>query len=128
MKTGRRRPSGSATVGHRRMQEQQPHALDAVFGALSDPIRRTILARLARGECSVTALGKPFDVSPPAISKHLRVLETSGLITRRKAGRVHYCRLRMDALHRAGDWIEKQGAFWEQQFDSLAKYLDQEQA
>ena len=127
MKAVRRRPSGSATAGHRRMREQRPNALDAVFGALSDPIRRTMLARLARGECSVTALGEPFDVSPPAISKHLRVLETSGLITRRKAGRVHYCRLRMDALHRAGDWIEKQGAFWEQQFDALAKYLDQEQ-
>lgn len=123
--SGRR--SGGATTRHRRMRRERPDALDAVFGALSDPIRRTMLTRLARGECSVTALGEPFDVSPPAISKHLRVLETSGLITRRKTGRVHYCRLRVDALHRAGDWIEKQKAFWEQQFDALAKYLNQEQ-
>jgi DNA-binding transcriptional ArsR family regulator len=121
------RRSGGATTRHRRIRRERPDALDAVFGALSDPIRRTMLTRLARGECSVTALGEPFDVSPPAISKHLRVLETSGLITRRKTGRVHYCRLRVDALHRAGDWIEKQKAFWEQQFDALAKYLDQEQ-
>jgi DNA-binding transcriptional ArsR family regulator len=117
VKASERRRSRGATVS----------SLDAVFGALSDPIRRTILARLARGECSVTTLGKPFDVSPPAISKHLRVLETSGLIARRKTGRVHYCRLRADALHRAGGWIQKQRAFWEQQFDALAKYLDQEQ-
>lgn len=111
MKVSARRRSSGATAG----------SLDAVFGALSDPIRRTILARLARGECSVTALGEPFDVSPPAISKHLRVLKTSGLIARRKTGRVHYCRLRVDGLHRAGDWIQKQRAFWEQQFDALAK-------
>lgn len=121
------RPSGRATARHRRMRQERPNALDAVFGALSDPIRRTMLTRLARGECSVTTLGEPFDISPPAISKHLRVLETSGLITRRKTGRVHYCRLRVDALHRAGDWIQKQGEFWEQQFDALAKYLDGEQ-
>ncbi|MBI3696791.1 MAG: winged helix-turn-helix transcriptional regulator [Acidobacteria bacterium] len=96
------------------------HRLDAVLGALSDPIRRAILARLARGECSVTTLGKPFSVSAPAISKHLRVLETSGLISRRKAGRVHYCRLRAGPLREAGDWIQQQGAFREQQFDAFA--------
>ena len=123
--SGRR--SARATARHSRLRQERPNALDAVFGALSDPIRRTMLTRLARGECSVTTLGEPFDVSPPAISKHLRVLETSGLITRRKTGRVHYCRLRVDALHRAGDWIQKQGEFWEQQFDALAKYLDEEQ-
>lgn len=100
--------------------------LDAVFGALSDPTRRAILARLARGECSVSALSGPFSVSPPAISKHLRVLETSGLIARRKAGRMHYCRLRTDRLRRAGDWIQQQRAFWEQQLDALSRYLDTE--
>ena len=125
------RPSGRrssrATARNRRLRQEQPNALDAVFGALSDPIRRTMLTRLARSECSVTPLGEPFNISPPATSKHLRVLETSGLITRRKTGRVHYCRLRVDALHRAGDWIQKQGEFWEQQFDALAKYLDGEQ-
>src|SRR5215471_13406997 len=101
--------------------------LDGVFGSLSDPIRRAMLARLARGESSVTALGKPFAVSAPAISKHLRVLESSGLITRRKSGRVHYCRLHADPLREAGDWIQQQRAFWEQQLDALATYLDEEQ-
>jgi DNA-binding transcriptional ArsR family regulator len=100
--------------------------LDAVFGALSDPIRRAMLARLARGESSLTTLSEPFAVSAPAISKHLRVLESSGLISRRKVGRVHFCRLRADPLREAGDWIQQQRAFWEQQFDALAKYLDKE--
>jgi DNA-binding transcriptional ArsR family regulator len=86
-----------------------------------------MLARLAGGECSVTALGEPFPVSPPAISKHLRVLRKCGLIDRRKSGRVHYCQLREGALRAAGDWIRQQTAFWEQQFDSLAGYLDKEQ-
>jgi len=85
-----------------------------------------MLARLAGGECSVTALSEPFTVSPPAISKHLRVLEQSGLIDRRKSGRVHYCRLREGALRSAGDWIRQQTAFWEQQFNALAVYLDKE--
>ena len=87
-----------------------------------------MVARLAGGECSVTALGEPFPVSPPAISKHLRVLQESGLIDRRKSGRVHYCRLREGELRSAGDWIRQQSAFWEQQFDALAVYLDKEQA
>jgi len=86
-----------------------------------------MLTRLARGESSVTTLSEPFAISAPAISKHLRVLESSGLITRRKVGRVRYCRLRADLLREAGDWIQQQRAFWEQQFDALAKYLDKEQ-
>jgi DNA-binding transcriptional ArsR family regulator len=102
--------------------------LDEVFGALSDPIRRAILTRLAGGECPVTTLAEPFAVSPPAISRHLRVLEKSGLIARRKSGRVHYCRLRPEALRRGGDWIQQLTAFWERQFDALARYLDQEQS
>ena len=102
--------------------------LDAVFAALSDPTRRAILARLVQRECSVTELWKPFEISAPAISRHLRVLETSGLISRRKAGRVHYCRVRPDELRQAEDWIMKQRAFWEQQFDALARYLDEEQS
>jgi len=110
------------------MPKPQIRRLDAVFGALSDPIRRGMLARLARGESSVTALGEPFAVSAPAISKHLRVLESSGLISRRKVGRVHYCRLRADPLGEAGDWIEQQRAFWEQRFNALANYLDKEQS
>ena len=82
-----------------------------------------MLARLARGECSVTALSAPFRVSAPAISRHLRVLEGAGLIDRRRVGRVRYCRIRVGALSAAGDWIKEQQAFWEQQLDALAKHL-----
>ena len=101
-------------------------ALDSIFSALSDPIRRDIVARLTRGPCSVTQLGAPFAVSVPAISKHLAVLERCGLIHRWKAGRVHYCRLLADPLERAGDWIRQHQAFWERQLDSLGDYLDRE--
>jgi DNA-binding transcriptional ArsR family regulator len=100
--------------------------LNAVFGALSDPTRRAMVARLSCGECSVTELGEPFAVSAPAISKHLRVLESSGLIERRKEGRIRYCRLRPAPLQEAGGWIQQQQAFWQQQFDALAKYLEKD--
>ncbi|MBK5294120.1 MAG: winged helix-turn-helix transcriptional regulator [Acidobacteriia bacterium] len=102
--------------------------LDAVFGALADPIRRAILARLAQGECSVSMLAEPFAVSLPAISKHLRVLESSGLITRRIEGRVHRCRFRAEELREASEWIKEQQDFWETQFQALARYLEQEQS
>ena len=85
-----------------------------------------MLTRLAGGECSVTALGEPFPISPPAVSKHLRVLESAGLIARRKNGRVHYCRLRVRPLHHSSDWIQQLTAFWSRQFDALARYLDKE--
>jgi DNA-binding transcriptional ArsR family regulator len=117
-----------ASAALRRASGLQANSLDDVFGALSDPIRRAILTRLAEGECAVSALGEPFAVSPPAISKHLRVLEKSGLIARRKSGRVHYCRLRPDPLRRGGDWIQQLTAFWEGQFDALARYLDEERS
>jgi DNA-binding transcriptional ArsR family regulator len=101
-------------------------ALDGIFAALSDPIRRDIVARLTRGPCSVTQLGAPFAVSAPAISKHLAVLERCGLIHRWKVGRVHYCGLLADPLERAGGWIRQHQAFWERQLDSLGDYLDRE--
>jgi len=101
--------------------------LDGIFGALADPIRRAIVARLAQGECSVSVLAEPFSVSLPAISRHLRVLESSGLVTRRIEGRVHHCRLRAEELHRAKGWIEEQQAFWEKQFQALAHYLKLEE-
>ena len=101
-------------------------ALDDIFSALSDPIRRGIIARLSHGECSVTELGSPFGVSAPAISRHLNVLERCGLIARWKRGRVHYCRLITDPLIPAADWIEQHQQFWERQFDALADYLDRE--
>jgi DNA-binding transcriptional ArsR family regulator len=110
--------------GRARLSPQRASAtLDEVFGALSDPTRRAMLARLTRGECSVTTLSEPFRVSAPAISRHLRVLKRAGLIDRRKAGRVHYCRLRPGALSGAGNWITEQQAFWEQQLEALAKHL-----
>lgn len=104
----------------------EPPALDRVFGALSDPVRRGILERLTRGPCSVTELGAPFPISPPAISRHLNVLEDSGLIERWKQGRTHYCRLLGDPLRVAGDWIEHQRAFWDRQFDALDTFLQKE--
>ena len=104
----------------------EPGALDDVFGALADPTRRGIVTRLAEGPCSVTELGAPFAISAPAISKHLSVLERAGLIARWKTGRVHYCRLLVDPLGRAGQWIEEHLVFWERQFDALEGYLDRE--
>ena len=81
--------------------------LDDIFAALSDPIRRGIIERLAQGPCSVTQLGAPYGVSAPAISKHLGVLERCGLIVRWKVGRVHYCRLAAAPLADAASWIER---------------------
>ena len=101
--------------------------LDAVFAALSDPTRRGILARLASGgECFVGELATPYPISAPAISKHLRVLENAGLITREKQGRVRVCRLDSAPLREAAAWIEATRAFWEGRFDALARHLEEE--
>src|SRR5580700_10393445 len=98
--------------------------LDATFGALADPTRRAVLARLALGEATVTELAEPFDVSLPAVSKHLRVLESAGLLKREIDGRVHRCRLAPKPMKAAAAWIDKYRAFWENQFDALEKYLE----
>jgi DNA-binding transcriptional ArsR family regulator len=98
--------------------------LDATFGALADPTRRAILARLALGEATVTELAAPFDVSLPAVSKHLRVLESAGLLRREIDGRIHRCRLASQPMKDAAAWIESYRSFWEAQFDALAKYLE----
>ena len=100
--------------------------LDLVFSALADPTRRAILARLAQGEATAGELANPFDVSLPAISKHLKVLETAGFLIRAKDGRVHRCNLDAEPLHMASDWISTYRAFWEGQLGSLARYLDEE--
>lgn len=102
-------------------------SLDATFAALADPIRRGILERLAQGESSVGELARPFRVSAPAISRHLRVLEHAGLIERRKQGRAHRCRLRPNPINDASRWIDEQRAFWEPCLDALAEYLDNAQ-
>jgi DNA-binding transcriptional ArsR family regulator len=98
-------------------------ALDAVFGALADPTRRAILARLARGEASVSELAAPFRMSLPAVSKHLAILGRAGLLARRKEGRVHRCRLAPGPMQEASEWIAGYRRFWEKQFDALAAFL-----
>jgi DNA-binding transcriptional ArsR family regulator len=99
--------------------------LDSTFAALSDATRRGILARLARqGETSVSDLAAPYKMSLPAVSKHLRVLETAGLVSRQKDGRVHRCRLRPGPMKDAAAWIEHYRQFWETQLDSLERYLE----
>jgi DNA-binding transcriptional ArsR family regulator len=99
-------------------------SLDQAFGALADPTRRAILSRLAKGQASVTELAAPFRVSLPAVSKHLRVLESAGLLKREIDGRVHRCRFAAEPMKRAAEWIDTYRAFWESQFDELASYLD----
>ncbi len=99
--------------------------LDSTFGALADPTRRALLARLARGAAMVTELAEPFQMSLPAISKHLRVLESAGLLEREIDGRVHRCRLAAEPMKDAAAWIAQYRAFWETQFDVLEKYLEQ---
>lgn len=97
--------------------------LDAVFSALAHPARRAILARLAGRARRVTDLAEPFQMSLPAVSKHLRVLEQAGLIGRTVRGRVHTCRLEAAAMKTAAGWIETYRHFWEGRLDSLAEYL-----
>jgi DNA-binding transcriptional ArsR family regulator len=109
------------------MVKYQSEALDHVFSALADPTRRAILARLAEGDSSVGELAAPFDISLPAVSRHLRVLRRAGLISREKDGRVRRCALDPGPLHAASDWIESYRRFWEGQFDSLAEYLERTQ-
>ncbi|MBA2544859.1 MAG: helix-turn-helix transcriptional regulator [Deltaproteobacteria bacterium] len=98
-------------------------ALDATFAALADPTRRAILAKLATGEASVLEIAEPFDISLPAVSKHLKVLERAGLITRGREAQWRPCRLHAAALKGAADWIDAYRQFWEERFDRLDDYL-----
>lgn len=98
--------------------------LDLTFGALADTTRRSILARLANGESTVGELAAPFDMSRPAISKHLRVLERAGLVVRQKDGRVSRCSLDAEPMRLAADWVARYREFWESQLDSLQDYLE----
>ena len=97
--------------------------LDTTFAALADPTRRAILARLASGEASVTELGEPFDMTLPAISKHLKVLEQAGLITKGREAQRRPCTLNAAPLKEAADWVERYRQFWEESFDRLDDYL-----
>lgn len=100
--------------------------LDRVFGALADPTRRGMLALLATRERTVGELAEPFDMSLPAISKHLKVLEHSGLVHRTVEGRVHRCRMEAEPLVSASEWIDRHREFWDEQLDRLADYLEQQ--
>ncbi len=101
-----------------------PARLSAVFGALADPTRRAILERLAAGEATVGELGAPFSMSQPAISKHLRVLEGAGLVSRQRRGTANLSRLEPIGLRGAGDWLEQYRAAWEERFERLDEVLD----
>ena len=98
--------------------------LDATFSALADPTRRAILARLAGGEASVLELAEPFDMSQPAISKHLKVLERAGLVSRGRDAQRRPCRLEAQPLAEANEWLEKYREYWEQSFEGLDRLLE----
>jgi DNA-binding transcriptional ArsR family regulator len=100
-----------------------PDSLSTTFSALADPTRRAILARLISGEASVTELAQPFEMSLPAISKHLKVLERAGLITRGREAQWRPCRLQAAPLKDAADWLQHYRRFWEESFDRLDDYL-----
>ena len=106
----------------------QSDRLSTVFSALADPTRRAILARLALGETSVTELAQPFAISLPAISKHLKVLEGAGLITRSREAQWRPCRIDPKNLKPVSDWLDQYRLLWEERFDQLDDYLKQVQA
>jgi DNA-binding transcriptional ArsR family regulator len=99
--------------------------LDSVFGALADPTRRAILARLAKGEASVNELAKPFSISQPAVSKHLRILESAGLIERDIDKQRRPARLKAEPMAAAVDWLEKYRTFWSKSFDQMDLLLEE---
>ncbi|WP_327085141.1 metalloregulator ArsR/SmtB family transcription factor [Nonomuraea sp. NBC_01738] len=99
--------------------------LDATFAALADPTRRAILARLRQGDATVTELAAPFAMSQPAISKHLKVLERAGLVTRGRDAQRRPCRLRPEPLRRAKDWLEDYRAYWQESYGRLDDLLEE---
>jgi DNA-binding transcriptional ArsR family regulator len=103
--------------------QMETDPLSTTFAALADPTRRAILARLAVGESSVNQLAEPFDISLPAISRHLKVLENAGLITRGRDAQWRPCKLNPDRLKTVDDWLDDYRRFWEESFDRLDEYL-----
>ena len=99
--------------------------LSATFSALADPTRRAILARLASGETTVNDLAAPFEMTLPAVTKHLKVLERAGLITRGREAQWRPCRLAAQPLRDVAEWVEQYRLYWEQRFDRLERYLDE---
>jgi len=112
--------SGSTREGQPRLTTGQ---LDATFAALADPTRRAILARLATGDATVSELAAPFDITLPGISKHLKVLENCGLISRSRFAQFRPCRLEAEALGSAVSWIENNRRIWTERFDNLEAHL-----
>jgi DNA-binding transcriptional ArsR family regulator len=109
------------------MVKYQTDALDRTFAALADPTRRAMLARLARkDDLSISDLAAPFDMSLPAVMKHLDVLTDAGLVARTKTGRVVSCRFKADAIERASEWLNRYTKFWTDRLDSLAAFLEEE--
>ena len=102
-----------------------PDALSTTFKALADPTRRAILARLATGEASVLEIAEPFAMSLPAVSKHLKVLERAGLISRSRTAQWRPCRLAPEPLKDAAGWIDEYRRFWDESLDRLAEFLDE---
>ncbi len=106
------------------MVKHYSEQLDRTFFAISDPTRRAIIGNLAaKGTCSVLELAEPFNMSLPAISKHLKLLESANLITREVKGRVHYLKLRAEPMSEANDWLASYSKFWINQLDSLERFL-----
>jgi DNA-binding transcriptional ArsR family regulator len=99
--------------------------LDRTFGALADPTRRAILARLAKGEASVTELAEPFEMSLPAVSKHLKVLERAGLVSRGRERQWRPARLRATPIKEVAEWTDRYRRFWDERYDRLDEYLDE---
>ena len=99
--------------------------LDRTFGALADPTRRAILARLAKGEASVTELAEPFEMSLPAVSKHLKVLERAGLVSRGRERQWRPARLRATPSKEVAEWTDRYRRFWDERYDRLDEYLDE---
>ena len=110
------------------MVNSRSEQLDETFFALSDPTRREILVRLAKGDKSVAELSKPFQISAPAISKHLKVLVRAGLLEQKRDGKGRKCHLLAEPLREAAEWVERYRQFWEGQLDQLAEYLEQSTA
>jgi DNA-binding transcriptional ArsR family regulator len=100
-----------------------PDTLSVTLSALADPTRRAILARLAEGEATVNEIAEPFDISLPAVSRHLKVLETAGLISRGREAQWRPCRLETDALRNVDDWLARYRRFWSGSFDKMDAYI-----
>jgi DNA-binding transcriptional ArsR family regulator len=107
------------------MVKCSPRFLNRTFAALADPTRRRILEHLAGGDRCVTDLARPYSMSLPAVSKHLRILEKAGLVRRRRNGRVHNLKLEAAPMKQASQWIEEYRRFWEESFDRLDSYLQE---